>query len=133
MSDITQRYEDLEINELIGMAMFLDPRLKLDYVDEDVEAAAIKDRIAKEGADVASKMKPTDLTTNESEDVEPPSKRRRLGTLLKEISKEQKPHSSPDLQLPEKKVKEEIEGYLRARKPDPQSDPLQWSYSQPQT
>ena len=110
MTNLSQRYEDTQVSELANMAMILDPRFKSDYLDDNAEA--VKEQVVLEETIVASRMEQPPLSTDESENVEPPAKRKRLGSLLKNIW--QQP-GSPSVQLPpEERVKAEMEAYLRA-------------------
>ena len=55
LTDLSQTHEDLEASDLVDMAMFLDPRFKLNYLDNEyvLDAEAVKEQVTQEGTMVA--------------------------------------------------------------------------------
>ena len=124
LTDVTLRYEDEGMSDILGITTFLDPRFKMDYVsDEDKED--VKEQVVWEETVVSPPSVPTVPATHQDNNIEPPpTKKRRLGTIFKKNSRQQ--GHRPEQLPPEERAKHEIEAYLKAPQPDHESDPLKW-------
>ena len=113
------KYADPAISNLLGVATFLDPRFRTDYIDK-TELVGVRERVASEAAE----DQPRALAMEQSSQaVESPTKKRKLGDILKK-SKERASISS--VTTPLEAIQQEIERYLQAPQPDVDSDPLDW-------
>ena len=127
-------YSDAELKELLNVASFIDPRFMVEYIGTETEVAIARDRIAREGPEMAapSLQDATNAcasnTAAESESteelVEPPPKRKKLSSWLraagpgggaKQVEK-----------TPEKAINDELQQYMATSKPDAESNPLEW-------
>ena len=126
------KYDDPDINELLNVCTYLDPRFKGSYIDE-ADVTLVEDRLTREGTDENqdSTSEPTPSTLPTSGDSAEASlseksgtKKRKLSSWLKEATK--MPSSSSTPQTPEQQIKKEIEDYIKLPLLDAESDPLQW-------
>ena len=126
------KYDDPDINELLNICTYLDPRFKGSYIDE-ADVTLVEDRLTREGTDENqdSTSEPTPSTLPTSGDSAEASlseksgtKKRKLSSWLKEATK--MPSSSSTPQTPEQQIKKEIEDYIKLPLLDAESDPLQW-------
>ena len=152
--DLEVRYSSAsgEINLVMNIANFVDPRFKEDYLSED-ELALVKEEIAVD-IDIMDVMdhnsqgdrnkeqqqhqKDADAksceeqTSDERGYTEPPTKRLRsdkvkLGQIFKKV-KEKKtstPSTSGNMTVPEK-LEFEMDYYVKSSIADPECDPLGW-------
>ena len=107
LSYLEDKYADPSSSELLNVACFLDPRFVKEYIPCSVELSIVKDRLAREGAELTV-PEPTSGTQQQCNDeAEPPCKKRKLGSWLKE-AKPREPTSTV-YSSTEASVKEEIE------------------------
>ena len=133
---LQNKYDEADIDGLLNVCTYLDPRFKSMYIDDDVDTALVKDRLAREGVEIIeaqtgqSATGNTTVTTEASENTSSastssnPSKKCKLSTWLKEAAVIQGPSGNP--LTPEQKVKKEIEEFDRLQLLDSELDPLQW-------
>ena len=82
--DLEAKYEESERSELLDVSSFLDPRFIADYLDEK-GLETVKGRLVSEGAGFqGEKGNDGDRSNSERQQDEPPAKRRKLSTWLKE-------------------------------------------------
>ena len=137
MEYLVKRYDDTDIDELLNVCTYLDPRFKGSYIDDLGDISLVKDRLVREGVEmIEDQDRPSEptaspLTTDASGDSERTSvseqsgtKKRKLSSWLKEATEAQLSSSTP--QSPEQRVKKEIEDYIKLPLLDAESDPLQW-------
>ena len=121
------KYEDTKTVELINVASALDPRFKMDYIkEEDLEN--VKDKIVHEGSEFAQSVTAQMLTSciSTEAEAEPPSKKKRLGSIFKKPQVDKQSSSTPS----QERVRVELTMYLQCPQPDAESDPLVWWKSQ---
>lgn len=127
------KYQDDRISELLDIASFLDPRFVGDYLLDEDSLDTVKIRLVEEilqhqdteGSSTSDATSSTSDATSEHEPpAEPPAKKKKLGSWLKE-SKLKKSHTSQPEGTRER-IKNEIEKYEKAPQADSDSNPLDW-------
>ena len=122
------KYSGSDLDGILSVACFVDPRFKTDYTESDTAVAIVKERLCRESIEmVPEEARATSDVTEVSETAqasEPPSKKRKLGSWLKEVKSTRTDSTAP--KTIEEKAKEEIEAYLKAPPADPESNPLHW-------
>lgn len=126
---LESKYSGSDLDELLNISCFVDPRFKTEYIEDATTVAIVKDRLSKEMVEMVSEeaSAATSDVTQVSETAhasEPPSKKRKLGSWLKEVKNTRTDSTTP--KTTEEKAKEEIEAYLQAPSADPESNPLLW-------
>ncbi len=123
------RYKSRVLNELLNVATFLDPRFMAYFTTDAVELAVVKDRLVCEGSELPGEQddSPKNPGTESAEgagdlSTVPPSKRKKLGSWLKEAQ----PDSGNSTLTIEASVRKEVENYLLAPKADAESNPFLW-------
>ena len=131
MAYLEDKYTDPEVNKLLDMAGFVDPRFKTNFIDNK-DLGTIKNCIAVEAMTIATKEREDgdariDLTIATHGTHEPPAKKKKitLGSILKQTTESRSADTGSRTSL-EDKVKKEIESYLQSPKPDADSNPLKW-------
>ena len=111
---LQNKYDEADIDGLLNVCTYLDPRFKSMYIDDDVDTALVKDCLARgveiiEAQTGQSATGNTIVTTEASENTSSastssnPSKKCKLSTWLKEAAVIQGPSGNP--LTPEQKVK----------------------------
>ena len=131
---LLRKYDDADIDELLNVCTYLDPRFKVSYIDDEVNIALVKDRLAREGVEMIEDQDKTPESTISSqtateasgnaEQTPSSNKKRKLSSWLKEATETQLSASTP--QTPEQQVKKEMEEYVKLPLLDAELDPLQW-------
>ena len=123
LTDIESRYLDPEVDELLDLASFLDPRFKTEHICQE-NMDTIKARLQAEGMGSTTSIPPVGSAEEEGEptevEVEPPSKKKKLATILKKKNKTTAGTSSSNL------VEKEMESYLSAPDLEAEGSPLSW-------
>ena len=132
---LLRKYDDPDIDELLNVCTYLDPRFKESYIDE-ADITLVKDRLTREGVDedqdgTSEDSEPTASTLLASGNSAEPSlseqsgiKKRKLSSWLKEATELQSSSGTP--QTPEQRMKKEIEDYIKLPLLDAELDPIQW-------
>ena len=81
---LQNKYSDHDIDELLSVCRFLDPRFKTKYIDSPAFVAMVKDHLAREGVELIPEDAPTAVQTQIEITEIQPCKRRKLGSWLKE-------------------------------------------------
>ena len=89
------------------MSCFLDPRFKADYINI-VDVAMVKDRLVREDVEMLPKDIPPE-SPERNETSEPPPKKGKLGSWLKELKGTVNEADIP--QSREERIKKEMESY----------------------
>ena len=118
----------------LNVATFLDPRFMSNYITGSTELAVVKDRLVLEGSDLEFEGQGESSQQSVSADSAgqlssaPPStpKRRKLGSWLKLANQELESAQATNSIPVEAQIQKEVEDYLLATKPDPESNPLDW-------
>ena len=125
---LLNKYDDNDVDELLNVCTYLDPRFKGVYIENEVDLALVKDRLAREGTEMIEDQEgvsePTSSSQSSSAVSDPSIKKRKLSSWLKETVELQSSSSTP--QTPDQKIKKEIEDYLKLPMLDAEMDPLQW-------
>ena len=125
---LLNKYDDNDVDELLNVCTYLDPRFKGVYIENEVDLALVKDRLAREGTEMIEDQEgvsePTSSSQSSSVVSDPSIKKRKLSSWLKETVELQSSSSTP--QTPDQKIKKEIEDYLKLPMLDAEMDPLQW-------
>ena len=125
---LLNKYDDNDVDELLNVCTYLDPRFKGVYIENEVDLALVKDRLAREGTEMIEDQEgvsePTSSSQSSSAVSDPSIKKRKLSGWLKETVELQSSSSTP--QTPDQKIKKEIEDYLKLPMLDAEMDPLQW-------
>ena len=127
------KYSDPDINQLLDLATFVDPRFKMDYTKAS-DVNAVKARVTKEAVEEATALGLMEQHTQEepSQDEEPteteppPVKKRKLATLLKKSRPVERGSSNGNMATPEERVTSEMDLYLQAPQLDTDDNPLEW-------
>ena len=133
---LQNKYNDADIDGLLNVCTYLDPRFKSMYIDDDLDIALVKDRLARESVKIIEEQTcqsasgNTAVTMKASENASAtstnsnPSKKCKLSAWLKEAAVVQAPSGS--CLIPEQKIKKEIEEFDRLQLLDSELDLLQW-------
>ena len=129
---LEKKYENIEVNELLDVATFLDPRFKMKFVEES-DKDSVQERVVREGTYVAEQLSEEKEDNSRPESTgtaavvtAPPAKKPKLCTLLK-LSMGGGDSSEKSQSLnPEEKAKAEVESYLRVPEQDVEGHPLHW-------
>ena len=106
---LQNKYDDADIDELLDVCVYLDPRFKSTHIEDDVSAALVKDRLAREGIEIIEEQTCQHATGNTAVVTEAfehtsmtssvsssnPSKKRKLSAWLKEAAEAQVPSNNP--------------------------------------
>ncbi len=129
ITDLKGRYpRSSEVSEILKVATFLDPRFKSKCF-ADLEIQHIKDFILHSMPDFTNSItSSTNQPSTSAVLIEPPAKRKNLGTFFKEHENQETPPTSGVAASlsPEQKCKNELEQYLTTPKLDFEDDPLVW-------
>lgn len=115
---------DSVVDEMISVSSFLDPRFKAEYIDSETDLAVVKDRIARVGIELAPESNASQ-NPQSSEVTEPPAKKRKLSSWLKEAK-------GTGVVIPltaDQRAQKEISDYLSAPSLDSDANPLGWWYT----
>ena len=129
----------MEVNGLLDVATFIDPRFRTAYID-DIDKDGVIQRVTEEASEMVQSCQqqsdPADMTESQNEgqhteDVEsdthlPPTKKQKLGGRIKLGRILKKPDSSSRILTPLDIAKQEIERFLQLPKVDEEEDPLEW-------
>ena len=129
---LLRKYDDNDIDELLNISTYLDPRFKGKYIESDEDLALVKDRLAREGTEMIEDQEEVSESTSSSQSssgssetaCDPGIKKRKLSSWLKETIELKLSSSTP--QNPEQKMKKELQDYLLLPQLDAELDPLQW-------
>ena len=122
---LQNKYSGHDIDELLSVSCFLDPRFKTEYIDSPAVVAMVKDCLAREGVELIPEDDRTAVQTQvEISEIQPCTIRRKFGSWLKE-AKGTALDDTTTL-IPEKKMEKEIEDYLKDPTLDEESNPLEW-------
>ena len=125
---LLNKYDDNDVDELLNVCTYLDPRFKGVYIENEVDLALVKDRLAREGTEMIEDQEgvsePTSSSQSSSAVSDPSIKKRKLSSWLKETVELQSSSSTP--QTLDQKINKEIEDYLKLPMLDAEMDPLQW-------
>jgi len=127
-------FDEPDFDDLIGIASFLDPRVKTKHLNDQ---NVIKQRIVEEGTELIESGAvdvddhPVVLISSDEPSTSngPPNKRRKLSSLLREATSTILcgTSSSPEgEQTNEEKMRDEVEEYLKLSTIDPEMNPLKW-------
>ena len=122
---LQNKYSGHDIDELLSVSCFLDPRFKTEYIDSPAVVAMVKDCLAREGVELIPEDDRTAVQTQvEITEIQLCPIRRKLGSWLKE-AKGTALDDTTTL-IPEEKMEKEIEDYLKDPTLDEESNPLEW-------
>ena len=135
LDNLLEKYDDADIEELLNVCTYLDPRFKGSYIDDEISISLVKDRLAREGVEMiedqdripepaGSAPTATDLSTDSEQSAQSGIKKRKLSSWLKEAVETHSSSSTP--QTPEQMIKKEIEDYIKQPLLDAELNPLQW-------
>ena len=120
MAYLEDKYTDPEVNKLLDMAGFVDPRFKTNFIDSK-DLGTIKNSITVEAMAIATKEREdgdarVDLTIATHGTHEPPAKKKKvtLGSILKQTTESRSADTGSRTSL-EDKVKKEIDAVPKAR------------------
>ena len=113
------KYADPAVSMLLGVATFLDPRFRTDYIDK-TDLVGVREKIASEARE---EQPQTSAVEQSSQEIVPPTKKRKLSDILK---KSKGRVSISSVTTPVEAIQQEIERYLQVPQPDVDSDPLDW-------
>ncbi len=124
---LERKYSDSDTDKMLSVSSFLDPRFKAEYIGSAAtDLAVVKDRIAREGVELMPKDAAPEVPqiprSQSSKATEPPAKKRKLSSWLKEA----KGTGTSTSLTADQKVQKEIEDYLLAPALDSESNPLGW-------
>ena len=123
LTDIESRYLHPDVDELLDIASFLDPRFKTEHIcHENVDS--IKARLQDEGMELAGCISVAESVEDQAEpaetDNEPPPKKKKLAKILKKKNRTTSSTSRGD------QMEKEMESYLSAPDLDAEDNPLLW-------
>ena len=135
---LQNKYDDVDIDELLNVCTYLDPRFKSMYIEDGVSVTLVIDRLAREGVEIMEEetSQPASCTgstpistevsgcTSSASNSSNVTKKRKLSSWLKEAAETQVPPNEP--LTPEQKAKKELEEYKRLPLLDSELDPLEW-------
>ena len=128
---LNDKYAEQTTQDILHKATFLDPRFKLDYVEQQ-NREILEDSILDEGMEIvtmnASSTSSVQTTQpGRAEQDLPVPKKKKLVTFLKKSSESASPVSG-SIQTPLNKLKSEIDAYKTSPKLEIESDesPMQW-------
>ena len=95
MDNLLEKYDDADIEELLNVCTYLDPRFKGSYIDDEISISLVKDRLAREGMEMIEDQDripepagsaPTamDASTDSEQSAQFGIKKRKLSSWLKE-------------------------------------------------
>ena len=129
-TDLDSRYIDTEVNHLLNISSFLDPRFKLEHIVEENQTA-FKEAVINEGLDIFDVAVETEEThsaasaqsslTSRNDERPPPKKRSKLAKILKSST-----DSEQQRLTPRDKVVKEVRSYTDRPCIDVEDDPLEW-------
>ena len=127
-SYLVRKYSDPDINQLLDLATFMDPRFRMDYT-KATDVNAVKARVVKEAVEEATASGLLEQQSQEEPDQEPteppPAKKTKLATLLKK-SRPVGGSSNSNTATPEDRITSEVDLYLQAPQLDTDDNPLEW-------
>ena len=135
---LQNKYDDVDVNELLNVRTYLDPRFKSMYIEDGVSVTLVIDCLAREGFEIieeqtsqsasgtgstppiATEVSECTSSTSNSSNL---TKKRKLSSWLKEAAETQVPPGEP--LTAEQKAKKELEEYERLPLLDSELDPLE--------
>jgi len=140
-NDLEHRYSNPDVCLLVNIASFLDPRFKVDYLNDD-EFALVKEEITMGVicCNQTQEMEKSSYQVNSDDSCtedEPPKKKLKkgelkLGTIFKKMKeKAQSPSSSiaatrAETMTTNEKLESEVDHFRKLPTTDPESNPLDW-------
>ena len=124
---LEQKYSDPDIEELLDVATFLDPRFKMDYATcaDTVKARVVKEAYEEAVAHRLLEQQPQEESAQEPSEPTPP-KKRKLASLLKKSRPVGSGFNTNGTASPEERVRNEVDMCLQAPKLDTDDNPLEW-------
>ena len=129
-TDLDSRYLNSDVQNLLNVTSFLDPRFKMENIAQE-DRIAVKEKVIEEGLSVGEKDKilesdlssasGNDLAINETEEEPPATKKSKLARILRSKNNDE----SRTISLKDK-VEREVQCYIDTPYVDVEKDPLKW-------
>ena len=131
ISDLSGRYHNSEIVNLLELTLFIDPRFKGKFFD-DCDIDDLKDTLYSEAVELFQQSNDHHSIAplaSSTESSQPPAKKVTLATLLKtnEDVSESDSHTRDGIDIsPEQTIRSEVSSYLAQPRADMEENPLKW-------